>query len=347
MLEKLKSSLTNYFSNGPKTIFIVMLFLLCITVTIFDMKKTVAIVIDGKEEKKVITLRDNTKNILKAENIVMGPKDKVIPGLDSKVKDGDRIYIKKAVEVQIAVDGKDLKLQSAEDSVEAMLQAEGIKLGEVDRVSPSKEEKLKDGLKVAVTRVDSKIVKETQPIDFATVVKKDDEMEKNVTKILQDGVAGEKVISTRVVVENGKEISRQVVSETITKQPVDKIMSVGTLGVFTASRGGKVYYTKSLRARATAYTADYDSTGKGPGDSGFGITASGTTAKRNSSGYSSIAVDPRIIPLGTKLYVEGYGYAIAEDTGGAIKGNSIDVFFDSASEVYNWGVRSVNVYIVK
>ena len=92
-------------------------------------------------------------------------------------------------------------------------------------------------------------------------------------------------------------------------------------------------YTDSLRMRATAYTADYASTGKGPGDSGFGITASGTVAKRNKGSYSSVAVDPRVIPLGTKLYVEGYGYAIAEDTGGAIKGNSIDLFFNSSSEV--------------
>jgi 3D (Asp-Asp-Asp) domain-containing protein len=99
--------------------------------------------------------------------------------------------------------------------------------------------------------------------------------------------------------------------------------------------------------KATAYTSDYASTGKSPGDYGFGRTATGTQARRNPNGFSSIAVDPRVIPYGTKLYVEGYGYAIAEDTGGAIKGNIIDVYFNSAGECSNWGVRYVNVYILK
>ena len=75
-------------------------------------------------------------------------------------------------------------------------------------------------------------------------------------------------------------------------------------------------------------------------------TASGTTVRRNPSGYSTLAVDPRVIPLGTKVYVEGYGYAIAEDTGGAIKGNKIDVYMNTVAECYNWGVRNVNVYIL-
>ena len=69
----------------------------------------------------------------------------------------------------------------------------------------------------------------------------------------------------------------------------------------------------------------------------YGITSTGVRAERNPNGYSTIAVDPRVIPLGTKLYVDGYGYAIAEDIGGAIKGNHIDLFFSSSSEMWNWG----------
>jgi len=93
-------------------------------------------------------------------------------------------------------------------------------------------------------------------------------------------------------------------------------------------------YSQVLQLEATAYSSD-------------GITASGSATRRDPNGYSTIAVDPRVIPIGTTVYVEGYGYAVAEDTGGAIKGNIIDVFFQSESEAINWGRRSVKVYILK
>lgn len=92
-------------------------------------------------------------------------------------------------------------------------------------------------------------------------------------------------------------------------------------------------YSQVLSMQATAYSSD-------------GVTASGTPTRRDIDGYSTIAVDPRVIPLGSRVYVEGYGYAIAEDIGGAIKGNIIDVFFNSNSEARSWGRRSVTVYIL-
>lgn len=103
----------------------------------------------------------------------------------------------------------------------------------------------------------------------------------------------------------------------------------------TLSRGisKSVSYSKVMDMQSTAYSGD-------------GITASGSATKRDPGGYSTIAVDPRVIPLGSTVYVEGYGYAIAADTGGAIKGNIIDVFFTSESETQSWGRRSVKVYIL-
>lgn len=346
MVNRLKNSFKAHFSNGPKAIFIFALVLVGATIIITANRKTVTVSIDGKE-MKVVTFRKTVGDMLKSNNIIVGPKDKTTPSLDIGVNNGDKIFIKKAVDIEVAVDGKDLKIKTAEDTIEKALDAEGIEVADFDKVSPSVKEPIVEGLKVVVTRVDSKVLKESMPIDFTTVVKKDDESEKGSTKILQSGQTGEKLITTRVIYENGKEIKRQVVSEVVTKQPVQKIVAMGTLGSISSSRGGKVLYTRSVKVRATAYTADYASTGKSPGDYGFGRTATGTTVRRNPNGYSSIAVDPRVIPLGTKLYVEGYGYAVAEDTGGAIQGNTIDVFFNSNSEVNNWGVRYVNVYFVK
>nr|WP_125152439.1 3D domain-containing protein [Clostridium rectalis] len=102
------------------------------------------------------------------------------------------------------------------------------------------------------------------------------------------------------------------------------------------SRGGynSFTYSKIVNMESTAYSGD-------------GITATGTKTKRDANGYSTIAVDPRVIPLGTRVFVEDYGYAIAEDIGGAIKGNIIDVFFYSETEARSWGRKYVKVYILK
>ncbi|NFP91704.1 3D domain-containing protein [Clostridium sporogenes] len=103
----------------------------------------------------------------------------------------------------------------------------------------------------------------------------------------------------------------------------------------TLSRGesNSGSYSKVMMMEATAYAGD-------------GITASGNGTSRNPNGYSTIAVDPRVISIGTRVYVEGYGYAIAHDTGGAIKGNRIDLFMNSEAECNSWGRRTVKVYVI-
>lgn len=94
---------------------------------------------------------------------------------------------------------------------------------------------------------------------------------------------------------------------------------------------------KTISVTATAYTADCAGCS--------GITATGVNLK-NDRNAKVIAVDPSVIPLGSKVYVEGYGYATAADTGGAIKGNKIDIHVPSTQEALNWGNRTVNVTIV-
>lgn len=345
-MDKLKNTLKGHFSSSPKAMFIVVLVLIGITMGITAAKKTVTVSIDGKETK-IVTFRKTFKDALKANNIVLGPKDKTTPSLDSKVNKNDRIDIKKAVNVTVTVDGQELNIQTAEDTVDKMFEVEGIEVGKYDKISPTGEIPIHDGLKLVITRVETKVFKEIYPIEYSTVVKNNDEEEKGNVKVLQEGQQGQKYITTRVVYEDGKEVSRDALGEVVTKEPVSKVVAIGTLGSLNLSRGGKVLYKTSIKVKATAYTSDYASTGKNPGDDDFGRTATGTLARRNVNGFSSIAVDPRVIPYGTKLYVEGYGYAIAEDTGGAIKGNTIDVYFNSAEDCSNWGVRYINVYILK
>lgn len=102
----------------------------------------------------------------------------------------------------------------------------------------------------------------------------------------------------------------------------------------------------SKKVVATGYTAGYESTGKKPGHPSYGITFSGVRVKRDL--YSTIAADPRTFPIGSILFIPGYGYGVVADTGSAIKGNKIDLYYETVDEVFqNWGKREVEVYIVE
>ena len=99
--------------------------------------------------------------------------------------------------------------------------------------------------------------------------------------------------------------------------------------------------TGIMKVEATGYTAGYESTGKRPGDPGYGITSTGAKAQRG-----VVAVDPKVIPYGTQMYIPGYGYGVALDTGSAIKGNRIDLFFDTVEEANNWGRKWVTIQLL-
>lgn len=104
------------------------------------------------------------------------------------------------------------------------------------------------------------------------------------------------------------------------------------------------YPTKQVTA--TGYTAYYESTGKHPGHPGFGITYSGVKVKRDL--YSTVAADLNVFPIGTIIFVPEYGYGVVADKGGAIKGNKVDLYFETVDDVYNeWGKRTIDVYIVE
>lgn len=343
MINKSKDKLKINSSIWPKTVFVVVLILLSATIAIYSLRNTIEVVIDG-QTVEITTLSKNLKNILEDNGITVADKDKISVALDSKINDGDIIYIDKAVDVELVIDGDTLPIMSAEETVKDMLKAENIPLGEDDLIEPSMDQALESGMKIEITRVNKELITEVQPIAFKTERRNNSELKQGIEQVVQEGSEGERKITTEVVYENGKEVGRRVVKETVSKKPTNKIVDVGTMAVVNVrpSRGGgdvEYAYSSVLTCESTAYTSDR-------GDSGT-TTATGLKVSRDPNGYSTVAVDPRVIPLGTKLYIEGYGLAIAADTGGAIKGNIVDVYFNTYEECVNWGRRYVNVYILK
>ncbi|MCS4515971.1 ubiquitin-like domain-containing protein [Clostridium botulinum] len=127
MVEKLKKKIKEHFSNGPKAILIVVVILMIASIVITNMRKTIIVSIDGKESQKLQHLKNICKT-LTSKNIQVGPKDKVQPQLDAEIKDGSKLSIKKAVKVNVEVDGKKLAIQSAENNIGDMLKKRVYKL---------------------------------------------------------------------------------------------------------------------------------------------------------------------------------------------------------------------------
>jgi uncharacterized protein YabE (DUF348 family) len=345
-VQKVKNIITKNLTIFIAVVFVT-IFMLAITART---ARSVSVIADGNTYN-IITYKESVQEALEKARIELSEKDKVTPGLDSTIADGMEIVIKRAVPVMVTVDNSELTIQTAEATVADMLKAEEIDLGELDKVSYDLGDTITSGMAINIIRVAEHYFESTEPVEFGLLKQEDNNLEQGQSKILQEGVQGEKVVTTKVVYEDGKEVSKEVINEVVTKEPVNRIVAVGTLRYITASRGGsgtKTYYTRSLRMKATSYTSNYACTGKNPGDRGFGITATGTVARRNPNGYSTVAVDPDVIPLGTKLYIEGYGYAIAEDVGGGVNGNIIDLYFEPYEMGKGlWSTHYVNVYILK
>ena len=346
MVERLKRFTTKSLFNGPKAKIIVGAVAVTITVgaiaaiTIMNMRKTLTISIDGKEET-FVTYKGTVQDVLQDKNIAVGVKDKVQPSLESKVSEKETIKIKSAIPVEITANGVQLEVQSADGTIGEMLKNEeealqeyGIKFNEdIDEVSPSLDSQIEDNMRVQIVNVEKKELVQNEPINFETIVEKDESLDKSVSKVKSEGVNGEKEVTYEVVYRDGVETSRNVTSTKTITEPKNEIVIKGTGQVY-ASRGGEsINYKEKLNCVATAYSGDR-------------TTATGRSPVRNPGGMSTIAVDPSVIPLGSKVYVEGYGYAIAADTGGAIKGNIIDLFLNSSSECWSWGRRPVTVLVV-
>lgn len=176
-------------------------------------------------------------------------------------------------------------------------------------------------------------IEQSEPIPYPTLRKSSTELRSGSNKTVRAGINGEKKQVYRVTLQDGAEIKRELVSSKVAKKPIPEILAIGERG-YLASRG---YFSGRmvLSMSATGYTAD-------PAENG-GSTRTATGLR---IGKGVAAVDPRYIPLGTRLYIEGYGYAIAADTGRAIKGHRIDLGFDSKRESNQLGRRKVQVHIL-
>ena len=288
-------------------------------------KKTVVLVVDGKETT-VQVFCATVGGVLEKQGIALLEKDEVTPSPDTPLKDWMTVTVNRAVDLSITVDGNEIAARTRGATVKDVLTEYMISLGAEDEVSPVQEAPVTPDMKICVDRVRTVTEVCEIPVDYETKNRYTVNMPQGSTRVAQEGQEGAERQTWQIVYKNDREINRQLASQEVISPPTDKIIMVGS-GMVVSRGGEDIRYSEVREMVASGYT-----------HSGYN-TASGVYPH-----YGVVAVDTSNIPMGTKMYVEGYGYATARDRGGAIKGNRIDLFFESHSEAMSWGVRKVNVY---
>ena len=308
-----------------------------------EYKEAVEVVVnDQANTTTYMTTASTVGEFLETENIQVASHDELSVASDEEITDTLTIDIDRAVKVSVT-DGTNetTDVYTTADTVEALLKEQQLELSDLDRVEPGIEKTVTADMAVDVIRVEEVTDVVEEEVAFSTVRKNDSSLTKGKEQVVASGSNGLVEKRYTVVLENGKEVSRELVSEDVKKEAAQRVVAVGTKAIQQApSRGtSSAVAGKTITVEATAYNWDCATC------DGRGLTATGYNLKANPDGV--IAVDPRVIPLGTKVYVEGYGYAIARDTGGAIKGNRIDVHMRSISAARQFGRQTVKVTIIE
>jgi len=300
----------------------------------FPILRTVRLSADGKD----VTLRTFKRTVgavLASQRVGLHDGDRVTPALDAPVLQDTRIRVVRAVSLLVVDGGQQHRERLAAETVGEALNTLGVRVRAADRVYPSRRTALWDGARITVERREWRTWVQFGPIPFGSEVVHDATVFKGNTVLRSAGRPGIKERSVRVLYANGRPAVVEPQSWTVARAPVPHVVAIGTRALI-ASRGafaGREY----MMLDATAYYP-------GPNNFGGGVgprTAIGMVAQRG-----IVAVDPSLIPLGTRLYIEGYGYAVAGDTGGSIQGRRIDLLYNDYSEAVHFGRREVKVYIL-
>jgi len=293
--------------------------------------------VDRGYSVEVVTLPITVDALLDRYGIALGEGDEIEPNIETYLTKDTEVRITRAMMVRILADGSEKAVYLTKGTVQDCLKEAGVTVREMDLLSHPMDQKIYPGMAIQVTRMDQEMVVESEPIPYQVITRENNNLDEGVERVVQEGKQGELQRKILLTYRDGKEIDRTVVEEFVAVKPEDRIIERGTVKNFTTSRGEKVRYESVKTFRATAYTH---------------------TGNRTKTGVwpkvGMIAVDPKVIPLNTRVYVEfpkGYekwnGFYKATDTGSAIKGNIIDVFMETEEECMRFGRRKVKVYFLK
>lgn len=315
------------------------------------------LIYDEGKLTKVVTVSGTVGDAIEKSGIRLKEGDKLSLGKRVPITENTKLEIERAFTVTLICDGRKQKIKTTDCTVKELLTKAGVRLNEEDILSHKLTKKLTKNTKVQVKRVTYKEVKKTIAIDYETTVKYDDSMYEEQVYVKREGKKGTQVNYYKKKYIDGKYDSKELVRTEITKDPVSKVVVWGSKPSLYGGNVAKrvisdltppykidmdennrpVKYKKKIVGKATAYC-----TGT--------VTSTGRRAQEG-----VVAVDPREIPYGSKLYIVSsdnryvYGYAIAGDTGGFIYNSNtvVDLYINGYSACKQFGRRTVEIYVLE
>lgn len=298
-------------------------------------------IVNGDSTVKAVANGETVAEVLEAANIVLEENQVTVPSQDTVITRDTIVTIYNGIYANVTADGKTQTVLLATGDIREALNAAGFELSDDDIVSTSK-----DNTEVVIKRVTYKTETTVEAVAYDSVRENSDEVDLGDTEVKTEGVDGEMAVTTLYKYIDGEEADSEVVDTEMLKEPVDEVILVGTkgaatsgaAGTFTDCYGTEVGYSQVITGSGTAYTAPAGA-----------CTATGVAAY-----HGGVAVNPNIIPYGSKLYIEStdgsvvYGYATAVDTGGALMSGTaiVDCFYNTYDECINFGRRNVNIYVL-
>ena len=295
----------------------------------YAFQKPITLVVDGKEVQTAVFFNGTVADILEQEMITLGENDVIDPALDTAIERNMHVVITRAFSVFVKADGRIEVIETVPITVQEAIAAAGFSLSEMDLVQTLPEETVSSQQLIEIIRVSQADVMEESALPFSVEYVPDENLEKGLSRTIQAGVDGLSQNTIRITYHNGMEVAREQVGSAMVREPQNKVVAQGT--ITQASRGGDRFDFKEVHQMVTtAYTY----TGR-------------NTATGIPPAVGLVAVDPNVIPLGSRLYIEGYGFATAADTGGSIKGERLDIFLEQQQQCVQWGRRTVKVYVLE
>lgn len=300
----------------------------------FATPKTVHVTIDDSLEEIVTTYQTTSMRVdsfLENHSIdyVYG-QDIIDVQMHDGIDDGMKIHITKAFPVSVTADGKTHTVITLPTTVGEILAELCIVPGSQDLLNTEIDAPVYKDEEILLQRVRTEYETKTVKTDFEVKYIADSSLVIGETKVEQKGRKGVKEETYEVTYIDGEEAKRTLYATEVKKKKRDKLIHYGTK-ILSGIPSGLKYKEKISRVRAVSYY--YPGNPRGS----YGLQCE----------YGTCAVDRDLIPLGSLLYIEGYGYAVANDVGSAIKGKTVDVYMERLGQCGIWGARWCDVYIVR